>query len=120
MTLQAVGESLHIEEAVLKEYEKNGLLQTSQAKNGTSDYPESELPYIAHLYRLQKSGMDLHMLKQFVNILGKSPSMAAEQIRLLRKCRFRLLDEIHVKQQSLDHIDYLIQEIKENKGGIIL
>lgn len=120
MNLQAVGESLNIEEAVLKEYEKNGLLQADRTENGTTDYPESELPYIAHLYRLQKSGMDLHMLRQFVALLEKGSGRAADQIRLLRKCRFRLLDEIHGKQQSLDHIDYLIQEIKENKGGILL
>lgn len=34
------------------------------------------------------------------------------QIRLLRKCRYKLLDEIHGKQQSLDAIDYMICKIK--------
>ena len=34
------------------------------------------------------------------------------QIRMLRKCRYRLLDEIHEKQQSLDAIDYMICKIK--------
>lgn len=37
------------------------------------------------------------------------------QIRMLRKCRFRLLDEIHGKQQSLDAIDYMICKIKEQQ-----
>lgn len=37
------------------------------------------------------------------------------QIRLLRKCRYKLLDEIHGKQQSLDAIDYMICKIKEQK-----
>lgn len=35
-----------------------------------------------------------------------------EQIRLLRKFRFKLLDEIHGKQQSLDEIDYMISTMK--------
>lgn len=35
------------------------------------------------------------------------------QIRMLRKCRYRLLDEIHEKQQSLDEIDYMISKLKE-------
>lgn len=35
-----------------------------------------------------------------------------EQIQLLRKSRFKLLDEIHKKQQSLDEIDYMISTIK--------
>lgn len=34
------------------------------------------------------------------------------QIRILRKIRYRLLDEIHGKQQSLDTIDYLISKMK--------
>lgn len=35
------------------------------------------------------------------------------QIRMLRKYRHKLLDEIHGKQQSLDTIDYMICKIKE-------
>ena len=30
------------------------------------------------------------------------------QIRMLRKYRYKLLDEVHEKQQSLDAIDYMI------------
>ena len=37
-----------------------------------------------------------------------------EQIRLLRKYRFKLLDEIHSKQQSLDEIDYIICNMKKH------
>lgn len=37
------------------------------------------------------------------------------QIRMLRKCRYKLLDEIHGKQQSLDAIDYMICKIKEQQ-----
>lgn len=37
------------------------------------------------------------------------------QIRLLRKYRYKLLDEIHGKQQSLDTIDYMICKIKEQQ-----
>lgn len=34
------------------------------------------------------------------------------QIRMLRKYRYKLLDEVHEKQQSLDAIDYMICKIK--------
>lgn len=39
------------------------------------------------------------------------------QIRMLRKYRYKLLDAVHEKQQSLDAIDYMICKIK-NDGGI--
>lgn len=35
------------------------------------------------------------------------------RIRMLRKYHYKLLDEIHRKQQSLDAIDYVICQIKE-------
>ena len=41
-----------------------------------------------------------------------------EQIRLLRRGRGRLLEEIHGKQQALDQLDYVIHQIRqrENRG----
>lgn len=35
------------------------------------------------------------------------------QIRMLRKYRCKLLDEVHGKQQSLDAIDYMICKTKK-------
>ena len=37
------------------------------------------------------------------------------QIRMLRKYRYQLLEEIHGKQQSLDAIDHMICKIKEQQ-----
>lgn len=37
------------------------------------------------------------------------------QIRMLRKCRYKLLDEVHEKQQSIDEIDYIISKMKERR-----
>ena len=37
------------------------------------------------------------------------------KIRLLRKCRCRLLEQIHQKQQALDRLDYLIYRMKNPK-----
>lgn len=40
------------------------------------------------------------------------------QIRMLRKYRYKLLDEVHEKQQSLDAIDYMICKTKITiRGG---
>lgn len=37
-----------------------------------------------------------------------------EQMRMLRKYRFSLLDDIHSKQQSLDTIDHIISRMKKH------
>lgn len=36
-----------------------------------------------------------------------------EKIRILRKNRAQLLDEIHGKQQLLDQLDYMLYEMKK-------
>lgn len=36
-----------------------------------------------------------------------------ERIRILRKNRAQLLDEIHSKQQLLDRLDYMLYEMKK-------
>lgn len=41
-----------------------------------------------------------------------------EQIKILRKIRAELLEEIHCKQQALDRLDYMLYEIKKNSGAI--
>lgn len=50
-----------------------------------------------------------------IKIVEKSNQSPDEKIRLLRCQRCKLLDEIHIMQQLLDKIDYLIIQIrKEN------
>ena len=116
MTLQEASEYLHVEIAQLELYEENGLLRGKKTKDGIMDYPETEIQRVLHLYSLQKAGMDLASLKRFVGLLEKGANTKEEQIRLLRKCRFQLMDEIHGKQQSVDHLDYLIYEIKKQEA----
>ena len=54
--------------------------------------------------------------------LAEIARMAKEQgktkenlIRILRKSRAQLLDEIHGKQQLLDQLDYMIYEIQKDE-----
>ena len=58
-------------------------------------------------YSLAKAGLSKTEIAQISEC--ENPET---QIRMLRKCRYRLLDEIHEKQQSLDAIDYMICKIK--------
>lgn len=50
-----------------------------------------------------------------VKIIEKSNQSPDDKIRLLRRLRCKLLDDIHGMQQLLDKIDYLIIQIKKEK-----
>lgn len=60
------------------------------------------------IYTLSKAGLSEKQIEEIAGCGDKEM-----QIRMLRKCRYQLLDEIHGKQQSLDEIDYMISRIKE-------
>lgn len=68
------------------------------------------------IYTLSKAGLKDEQIEEIIGCDDREI-----QIRLLRKCRYRLLDEIHEKQQALDEIDYIICKMKEQKknGGIL-
>lgn len=53
-------------------------------------------------------------LEEVTRQVKKSGKTKEDQIRILRKNRLQLLDEIHSKQQLLDQLDYMIHEIKKN------
>ena len=113
MTLPEASRCFQISIEELQFYEKNGFLKGRKAKDGGTDYLEEDLQNIGKFHFLHTAGMDADSLKQFIRLLEKGEDTREEQIRILRKFRFRLLEAIHVKQQKLDQVDYFIHEIKE-------
>lgn len=65
---------------------------------------------IPDFYSLVKAGLGKEEIDE---VLGCEDS--GRQIQMLRKCRYRLLEEIHGKQQALDEIDYMIGKMKERR-----
>lgn len=54
-------------------------------------------------------------LEEITKQLEKNGKTKEDQIRIIRKCRAKLLDEIHSKQQLLDRLDYMIHEVRHHK-----
>lgn len=57
-------------------------------------------------------------LEEITKQIEKDGNTKENQVRILRKNRALLLDEIHEKQQLLDRLDYMIHEIKEGANYI--
>ena len=88
-------------------------VRKEKTESGETDYPEAELRKAAQLCALQRAGMELEELKKLCDL--QRSGCCEAKIRLLRKCRCRLLEEIHQKQQALDRLDYLIYRMKNPK-----
>lgn len=62
---------------------------------------------------LSGAGIDALGVKNFLQQLAEGS--AAGQIKILRRHRLDLLEEIHRQQKTLDLIDYIIYKIREGK-----
>ena len=114
MTAEEVSRKYHISVDKIRYYEENGLLQHN-LPDGKIDYTEAQIHCAGMIHSLLEAGMDMEQIKAFMKLFYENKSDKQGQIQILRKQRFLLLDEIHKKQQSLDRLDYMIDELK--KGG---
>lgn len=114
MVPNKVSEQLHIGADKLKEYEANGLLGDTAKPDRTSDNSDRLIQRICLINFLLDSGMEMKELKAYLHLLDEKTENREEQIRMLRKRRCSLLEEIHIKQQILDKPDYMIRETKKD------
>lgn len=117
MTLDEASRQFHISIEKLKFCEENGFLECREFLDDVPDYTEDELRKVALIQSLLKAGFETNALKKYLVLRNENKEDRKEKIRLLRKQRFQLLDEIHDKQQSLDEIDYMIERIRKNIYG---
>ena len=113
MTLGEASERFCISMEKLNYYEENGLIRYETLVEGIPDYTEDELHKAGVIHTLLEAGMDVNALGKYMQLLHGKTENKEEQIRILRKQRYRLLEEIHCKQQFLDKLDYMIDRIKK-------
>lgn len=113
MTLQEASSRFHLNMDDLRLYEKNKLFNGCKNEQGEMDYPEAELKRVVPFLFLLEAGMSMEKLKDFTAGLESKADTEEERIRMLRRCRSQLLDQLHGKQQLLDQLDYLIYEMKK-------
>ena len=101
-----------------RKYEENGFLRHQVLADETFDDTEAELHRAGLIRFLLRTGLDMVTVKRYLELLDGNRQNCEEQVRILRKQRYKLLDDIHDKQQLLDGIDYLICEInRQNHEG---
>lgn len=115
MNIQEASSRFHISMEKIRFYEESGLLESQPSSDGTAQYTETELRRIGIIHSLLKAGFDLEMLKKYLRLLDSEYSDKEQQVKILRKQRCILLNDIHDKQQSLDELDYMINEIRAKK-----
>lgn len=117
MTLQEASKRFDIPIEILQQYEENGLLQNADPDDKSDGYEEDDFRQLGLARFLLNAGFTLKETKKYLKLM-KDKGTKEEQIRMLRKQRFELLDGIHEKQQILDQLDFLIWEKRSNRGEV--
>ena len=74
----------------------------------------NEMPEEERLLRnLNDAGCDEDIIKRYLQL--QKEGKRQEQLRLLSIHRLSLLDRVHVSQNMIDCLDYLVYEIKKEK-----
>lgn len=113
MTIAEAAEHFCISRSKLEYYEWNGLFDSHRKFDGSIDYCDETLEYIGLIELLLSAGLSMDTLKNYLESLGNDKASNEEQIRILIKQRYILLDNIHEKQKILDKLDYIIREAKK-------
>lgn len=113
MTLKEASERFCISVEKLTYYEENRLIMHERLVDGVPDYTEEELHKVSVIHDLLEAGMEVDVLQKYLQLLRKNTISKTEQIRILRKQRCELMEEIHRKQQCLDRLDGMVNEIRK-------
>lgn len=106
MTIDETSAACGISKEKLEHYIELGLLVTE-------DDLESSLRRLCAISTLVKAGMTPEKIAANPVLLDESAGTLEERVRIMKKERFRLLDDIHARQQSLDCLDCIIRELKK-------
>lgn len=91
----------------IRKYQENGWIR---------NFLEEEPQKLEVIDLLIKLGMEPEAVTEYLAaFLEYSPAGRERQVRLLRKYRCSLLEQIHEKQQILDQLDYYISSLKKEE-----
>ena len=115
MTMNEVSERYKIPVKILKEYESWGLCGEIKKEMGSWHYDDSDIERLSTIMTLHDIGFASEEIEKYMRLLAAGTSAETERIKILEEKRNGTLDEIHLKQQQLDRLDYLRFDIKRSK-----
>lgn len=116
MTRTEVSRDFCVSESLLSSYEASGLIQCPHDTDGKPIYQEQEVQLVGLMKSLLDAGMEQGTLRQYLSLRNADSDTRPEQIRLLRRHRAKLLDDLHGCQAELDHVDYIIYATEKGRN----
>lgn len=117
MTIEEASKTYGIPIGILREYERWGLCGEVKKAMGAWQYDQTDIERLSLIMTLHDVGFTNEEIEQYMQLFLSEKDTAEELSKMLRNKRNGTLDEIHLKQNQLDRLDYLRYEIlKANKN----
>lgn len=115
MTRTEVSRDFSVSESLLSSYEASGLIRCPHGTDGEPIYQEQEVRLVGLIRSLLDTGMEQDALQRYLSLKNEPKDTRPEQVRILRRHRAKLLDDLHGCQAALDHVDYIIYETEKGR-----
>lgn len=117
MTIQEASERYRIPLHILQEYERWGLCRAVKDVMGTWQYDQTDIERLSLILTLHDVEFAPEEVEHSMRLLLVGDSTKEERARMLKERRDGTLDEIHLRQQQLDRLDYLRYELAQGHPG---
>lgn len=117
MTIQEASECCRIPLHILQEYERWGLCRAVKDVMGTWQYDQTDIERLSLILTLHDVRFSPEEVEHSMRLLLVGDSTKEERARMLKERRDGTLDEIHLRQQQLDRLDYLRYELAQGHPG---
>lgn len=110
MKLAEAEKSFGIPAETLERYESSGFISAS----GADGYEDENFKNLGLIHTFLSAGFSNQEIRKYMTLCGK-PGADDEQIAIIRKRRYLLLDELHEKQRILDKLDFIVWNMKKER-----
>lgn len=107
MTASEMKKQYGIPETVLRIYEEQVRKKSTDKTAEVLEYNDTELDEISKMMTLQRLGFGEKEIGDFFCLEKKGQITKETRMKMLRKQRNRILDEIHQKEKILGELDYI-------------
>lgn len=114
MTIGEAGKHYNIPIEIIREYESLGLCGKLKEKIEACRCDNKDLERLSLIMTLHDIGFDKHEIKTYMQLREQSGS-ESRLLGMLNQKRVSTLEDIHLKEHSIERLDYLRYNITKNQ-----
>lgn len=119
MTIAEVSKKYDLTQDTIRYYEKEGLIPTvPRTKSGIRNFDEESCNWIEFIKCMRNAGLEIEVLKQYVDLFKQGKSTVTKRKELLEKQRKKLLEKQKNINETLERLEYKIKLYNEIELGI--